>query len=95
MAIDHTPDHGGLSIDPDTQQRIEAYARAVGCTPAEVVRKAFEQYEAAQNGTRPEGGLTAFDVLSRAGLIGCLCGADDTPTDLATNPQHMEGFGRE
>ncbi len=35
---------------------------------------------------------TAFDVLSRAGLIGCLKGG---PTDLATNPAHMEGFGGE
>lgn len=35
---------------------------------------------------------TAFDVLSKAGLIGSLKGG---PTDLATNPAHMEGFGSE
>jgi hypothetical protein len=35
---------------------------------------------------------TAFDVLSRAGLIGCLKGG---AIDLATNPAHMEGFGGE
>ena len=38
---------------------------------------------------------TAFDVLSRAGLIGCLKAAPDGPTDLATNPVHSEGFGGE
>ncbi len=36
---------------------------------------------------------TAFDRLERAGLIGCLKGAPGTPTDLSTNPKHMEGFG--
>jgi Arc/MetJ-type ribon-helix-helix transcriptional regulator len=38
---------------------------------------------------------TAFDVASRAGLIGCLQGAPRSPTDLSTNPKHMEGFGRD
>ncbi len=36
---------------------------------------------------------SAFDVASRAGLIGCIKGA--TLPDLSTNPKHMEGFGRE
>jgi hypothetical protein len=38
--------------------------------------------------------VSAFDVASRAGLIGCIKGAPDSPTDLSTNPKHMEGFGR-
>ena len=38
---------------------------------------------------------TAFDVLSKAGLIGCLKAVPNTPSDLATNPAHMEGFGDE
>jgi hypothetical protein len=37
---------------------------------------------------------TAFDRLEKAGLIGCLKGVPGTPTDLSTNPKHMEGFGR-
>ena len=37
---------------------------------------------------------TAFDVMERAGLIGCLKGLPHSPTDLSTNPEHMEGFGR-
>jgi hypothetical protein len=36
---------------------------------------------------------TAYDVASRAGLIGCIKGVPRSPTDLATNPKHMEGFG--
>ena len=41
---------------------------------------------------RPDEG-TVFDVLQRAGLIGCLKGSPGTPSDLASNPNHMEGFG--
>ena len=37
---------------------------------------------------------TAYDVASRAGLIGCIKGVPRSPTDLSTNPKHMEGFGR-
>jgi putative addiction module CopG family antidote len=38
---------------------------------------------------------TAYDVALRAGLIGCIKGEPRSPTDLSTNPKHMEGFGRE
>jgi hypothetical protein len=38
---------------------------------------------------------TAYDLASRAGLIGCIQGAPRSPTDLSTNPKHMEGFGRD
>lgn len=95
MTLDHTPDPIGLRIDADTRRRIEAYARAMGSTPADVVRRAFEQFEATHEGPQTEGEVSAFDLLSRAGLIGCLPSAPDAPSDLATNPEHMEGFGRE
>ncbi len=36
---------------------------------------------------------TVFDRLERTGLIGCLKGVAGTPTDLSTNPKHIEGFG--
>ncbi len=36
---------------------------------------------------------SVFDTADRAGLIGCIKGAPDSPTDLSTNPKHMEGFG--
>ena len=32
-----------------------------------------------------------FDIFDEAGLIGCI---HDGPTDLSTNPKHMEGFGK-
>ncbi len=97
MSVEQTPNSRALDLDADTQRRIEEYARTAGETPAEVVRKAFDEYEATQNGAHPPGEAeeTAFDVLSRAGLIGCLKSPQSSPTDLATNPEHMEDFGRE
>ncbi len=37
--------------------------------------------------------LTAYEFMSAAGVIGCIKGKPGSPTDLATNPKHMEGFG--
>jgi hypothetical protein len=41
----------------------------------------------------PNGDATAqkslYDVLTERGILGCF----DGPTDLSTNPKHMEGFG--
>jgi hypothetical protein len=37
----------------------------------------------------PEG-PSLFDVFNDAGMIGCVV---DAPSDLTTNPRHMEGFG--
>lgn len=35
---------------------------------------------------------TLYDALNARGLIACL---KDAPTDLSTNPKHMEGFGQD
>jgi hypothetical protein len=40
------------------------------------------------NGARSRA-KTLYDVLSERGILGCF----DGPTDLSTNPKHMEGFG--
>ncbi len=42
------------------------------------------------NGSNPSG-RSLFDALNDRGLIGFM---HDGPTDLSTNPQHMEGFGQ-
>jgi hypothetical protein len=36
---------------------------------------------------------TVFEAMERSGFIGCLKGLPHTPSDLSTNPKHMEGFG--
>lgn len=37
-----------------------------------------------------QAGRTLFDALEQRGIIGSI---DDAPSDLSTNPSHMEGFG--
>ncbi len=59
----------------------------------EAVRSFLGRPHGPSNGTATAD-ETAFDVLDRAGLIGCVEGRDGSPTDLSTNPAHMEGFGR-
>jgi hypothetical protein len=97
MSLPSHADSAGLPLDPDMLRRIESYAHSVGSTPAEVVRKAFEEYLAVHEETRSQvvRDETAFDILYRAGLIGCIPGDSESPTDLSTSPDHMEGFGRE
>jgi len=87
-----------LSLDAELEHRIETYARATKSTPSDVVRKAFEEYEATHNGVENQevqqvGGETLFDRWSRLGFIGCVKGGPDSPTDLSTNPKYMEGLG--
>jgi hypothetical protein len=95
MSTEHQPATRTIPLDPTLQERIEVYARAAGISAAEVVRRAFDQFEAGQNGQRTVSDRSGYDVLLEAGLIGALAGSEGTPTDLSTNPEHMEGFGRE
>jgi hypothetical protein len=36
---------------------------------------------------------TVFELMNSAGLLGCLLGQPQSPRDLATNAEHMQGFG--
>lgn len=96
MSLPTDADSSASPLDADTLRRIETYARTAGTTPARVIRVAIEeflaQHEEAGARTTDE---TAFDLLQRAGVIGCIPGEPGSPTDLSTNPIHREGFGRE
>ena len=70
---------------------------------AEVIRGRFASLdEALAEGARllleqprppaqPSVETSVFDILDRLGLIGSIEGSPDSPTDLSTNPAHMEG----
>jgi hypothetical protein len=65
----------------------------MGMTTAEVVRRAFEDYETAAASDRLSPQRSVYEAMDAAGLIGCLDDPDDPVTDLSTNPKHMEDFG--
>lgn len=88
--------HQNIELDAELRERVASFAHARGVAPAQLLRQAFDEFEANHNGGH--GAETAeesvFDSLNRAGLIGCI---DDPnlPTDLSTNPKYLEGFGRD
>jgi len=61
-------------------------AAANGVSASDWTRSIIER-ELADRGTSP----TLFDRLAALGVLGCVT---DGPSDLATNPKHMEGFGK-
>jgi predicted DNA-binding protein len=67
-------------------RRLKERSRATGTRESQVVREALEQY-LSQNGKEE----TAYDLLRRAGLIGCVRNA---PKDLSTNKRYFKGFGK-
>jgi hypothetical protein len=88
---------GNIQIDAEVQRRIEECARGLRCSPGEVIRMAFEEFASRHNDSQATSleEVSVFDVLDRAGLIGCLDSTPDSSTDLSTNPIYMEDFGRD
>ncbi len=92
MTVDPTQ----IELSPDQRMRLAMLAESVGKKWSEVVDNLLDTAPAAllrppvaaPNGNASQG-RTLFDVLSERGILGCF----DGPTDLSTNPKHMEGFG--
>jgi metal-responsive CopG/Arc/MetJ family transcriptional regulator len=76
-----------VRVDQRLKQQLEAEAREKGVSPSDVVRQALEEH--VRQRTPRE---TCLDVAKRLGIIGIY---KDTPHDLSTNAEHMEGFGRD
>ncbi len=76
-----------IKISEELQQQIEEASRRTHLTKSELVRRALTTYMA-----RKDSDSHAASALERASdLVGCFKGG---PKDLASNPKHMEGFGR-
>ena len=94
MAIDPTE----FDLTPEQRQRLAILAEESGKNVGEVVDELLDAAPATM-GAKPSGWSEAgsnalqdkslYDVLLERGILGCF----DGPTDLSTNPKHMEGFG--
>lgn len=74
-----------LKLSDDLHAKLERLSKQRGAAKSDVIRDALEAYfTGAKNGSR----------LSCAELAGDLVGSLTGPTDLATNPKHMRGYGR-
>jgi predicted transcriptional regulator len=76
-----------IRIPKELDQRLARAAKKAGKSESEIVRAAIQDYCAAETP-----GLSAYDLFKKAGMIG---DAKGLPSDLATNPKYMEGFGRD
>ena len=76
-----------VRVDPRLKRELEAEAREKGVRPSDIVREALEAHMRRRAPRR-----SCLDIARRIGFIGAY---EDTPPDLSTNPEHMEGFGRD
>ncbi len=76
-----------VRIDERLKKELESEASEKGVSPSAVVREALTEHM-----RRRAPRESAYDIAKRLGIIGV---HKNTPPDLSTNPEHMEGFGRD
>lgn len=88
MAIDPSD----ITLSPQQRQALARLAEQTGKPYTELIDELLAKAELPNMAEAPEveSEKSLYDVLSERGMLGCF----DGPTDLATNPRHMEGFGR-
>jgi len=74
-----------IEISDDTYQKLSETHADVSAFLEQLAKKALGQNSKEQ----PQ--KSFYDALNEDGLIGCVKNA---PSDLSTNPQYMEGFGK-
>jgi hypothetical protein len=81
------------SLGDLSSQQLTALRRELDSKLASSVSKAKQGIVKPSLKPGKRAAATVFDVLEQTGLIGCIKGKPGSPTDLATNADHMEGFG--
>lgn len=76
-----------VRVDDQVKKWLETEAKEKGVRPSDIVREALQEHIRHRVPSQ-----TCLDIARRIGFIGAY---KDTPPDLSTNPEHMEGFGRE
>ena len=74
-----------VRVEAGLKRQNEVEARDRGVSPSEVVREAI-----AEHMRRRKPRENCYELAKRLGILGS---AEGLPTDLSTNPEHMEGFG--
>jgi predicted transcriptional regulator len=79
-----------IDLPDDLAARLAVASEQKHVPPATIVREALERTLRAAPAEAPKG-RTFRDALNEAGAMGCI---DSGVSDLATNPKHLEGFGK-
>lgn len=75
-----------VRVEGSVKQRLEADAKQKGTSPSAIVRQLIEEHY---------GQPVVENCLQLAERLGILGSIKGLPADLTTNPEHMEGFGRD
>jgi hypothetical protein len=78
-----------IELPDDLAARLEAASAQAHIAPAQLVRATLEKALPANTAEPAAGGPSLYDLMKDG--LGCV--KSGVP-DLATNPQHMEGFGQ-
>jgi hypothetical protein len=76
-----------VRVERKLKQRLEIEAQEKGVSLSEIVRQALHEHI-----ERQTPGESCYDLAKRLGVLGS---AKGLPSDLSTNPKHMEGFSRD
>jgi len=76
-----------IRISSILAKQLAAFVKQTGRTESDIVREALAAYC-----HKLESNPSAYDRMKELGWIG---DAKNLPSDLSTNPIHMEGFGRD
>jgi Ribbon-helix-helix protein, copG family len=74
-----------VRVDERLKSELEAEARERGLSPSDVVRQALLEHFGRRTPRE-----NCRELAERLGILGS---AKGLPSDLSTNPIHMEGFG--
>jgi Ribbon-helix-helix protein, copG family len=75
-----------VRVEGTVKRRLEADAKRKGTSPSAIVRQLIEEHY------RQPAAENCLQLAERLGILGSIKGL---PADLTTNPDHMEGFGRD
>lgn len=90
MAIDPNE----IELTPEMKQAIAAKAAETGKAWTEVVSEALSNLVPSPRNFRQVGeGRSFYDAMVEDGAIGAV--TEGLPSDIASNPAHLEGFGRD
>jgi len=84
-----TVDPGQIELTPTQKKRLAALAEQVGKPYSELVDEWLSAVPPDEVSDSKEVRRTAYEAFAAVGAVGCF----DGPSDLSTNPRHMEGFG--
>ena len=76
-----------VRVDDRLKRQLESEAEQKGISPSVIVRQLLEEHYQQQPAEE-----NCSQLAERLGIFGSIKGL---PTDLSTNPDHMEGFGRD